>query len=263
MLSPAAPLASPTPTNLAPDDAAPAAPVYDANAAITQVLSSTRGVDVSIAALNVTTGVRYDYGLTKGIREGSIVKLDIFLTALYNAHGRSLTASQKALAASAMQKSDNGDADDLFRNVGGNRGVQIANKTFGLTSTVLDSGGIWGMSTTSASDQLRLLAQLVTPGPISSAQQQYALDLMRHVESDQSWGVSAAADPKTATALKNGWLGVDIDHGRWLTNSAGVVTVHGQTVLLAVLTQHNRDYDSGVDLVEALAKAVAPAVVAG
>jgi len=37
--------------------------------------------------------------------------------------------------------------------------------------------------------------------------------------------------------------------------------VHHQQVLMAVLTQHGPDFATGVDLVEALAKAIAPAVV--
>jgi hypothetical protein len=48
----------------------------------------------------------------------------------------------------------------------------------------------------------------------------------------------------------------------WLVNSTGVVTIDGQQVLLVVLTQHDADFDSGIDLVESLAKAMVPLVVA-
>jgi hypothetical protein len=38
--------------------------------------------------------------------------------------------------------------------------------------------------------------------------------------------------------------------------------VDGQQVLMAVLTQHDSDFDSGVDLVQQLAESLAPAVTA-
>ena len=42
--------------------------------------------------------------------------------------------------------------------------MNAANRTFGLTSTALDGSGMWGLSTTSAADQVLLLKQLVTAG---------------------------------------------------------------------------------------------------
>jgi hypothetical protein len=105
--------------------------------------------------------------------------------------------------------------------------------------------------------------------PLSPYSRSVALDMMRNVVSDQAWGVSAVADPGTRTALKNGWLSVDNsngpgnnDDGRWLVNSVGIVTVHGQQVLLSAFTQHGPDYLSGVHLVERLVKTITPAVVA-
>jgi len=37
--------------------------------------------------------------------------------------------------------------------------------------------------------------------------------------------------------------------------------VHHQQVLIAVLTQHGSDFEDGIELVEALAQAITPAVV--
>ncbi len=71
---------------------------------------------------------------------------------------------------------------------------------------------------------------------------------MRNVESDQRWGVGVTADPGTDFAKQNGWLGVDDDNGLWLVNSTGVVTIDGQQVLMVVLTQHDSDFATGVNL---------------
>ena len=61
-------------------------------------------------------------------------------------------------------------------------------------------------------------------------------------------------------AVKNGWSGVGTDNGLWAVNSLGVVTVHGHTVLMAVMTQHNSSYASGITRVERLVRAAAAAV---
>ena len=84
---------------------------------------------------------------------------------------------------------------------------------------------------------------------------------MRNVESDQRWGVGVVADAGTDFANKNGWLSVDDDNELWLVNSTGIVTIDGQQVLIVVLTQHDSDFDTGVDLVQSLATALAPLVV--
>ncbi len=40
------------------------------------------------------------------------------------------------------------------------------------------------------------------------------------------------------------------------------MTIQGQPVLIAVLTQHNASFDAGVDLVQSLATQLAPLVLA-
>lgn len=90
---------------------------------------------------------------------------------------------------------------------------------------------------------------------------------MTHVEDDQRWGVTAAEDSSPTTALKNGWLALDSDDGNWVINTVGITTVHGDPVLIAVLTDHQATQQSGIRLAEALsqvaARAVAPSVASG
>jgi hypothetical protein len=107
----------------------------------------------------------------------------------------------------------------------------------------------------------------VSGGPLSLRSKRYILGLMRDVEADQRWGVGVVADRDTTFANKNGWMAVDNDNdpgedddGRWLVNSLGIVQVHGQQLLMAVFTRHDPDYGSGIDLVQRLARVVAPAV---
>ncbi len=95
----------------------------------------------------------------------------------------------------------------------------------------------------------------------------FALGLMRNVEADQRWGIGSVADRGTDFANKNGWLSVtnangsdEDDDGRWVANSVGIVTVGGQQVLMAVLTEHNPDFATGVHLVQAITKQAINAV---
>ena len=86
-------------------------------------------------------------------------------------------------------------------------------RRLGLTYTTLPTDYLWGFTATSAEDYVVLLRNLVRPGPLDAASRRYALTLMRSVESDQRWGVSAAADPGTTIAIKDGWLPSDPDLG--------------------------------------------------
>lgn len=61
--------------------------------------------------------------------------------------------------------------------------------------------------------------------PLSAASRHYELSLMRSVEPGEKWGVTAAADPGSGPAVKNGWL-PDGPPGLWVINSIGVLR-HG------------------------------------
>jgi hypothetical protein len=195
------------------------------------------------------------------VHTASVVKLDILETLLLRAQddGRRLTPAVDRLATAMIEDSDNDAATRLWRLAGGATGLTRANARLGLQCTVLDDAH-WGTSTTCAADQVALLGNLVRPGPLGPAARSYATGLLTHVEPDQRWGVSAAADPHAVTGLKNGWLPLDDDAGRWVVGSVGVTTVAGDPVALAVLTEHQPTEATGIVLVEALARTAAQAV---
>ena len=92
----------------------------------------------------------------------SIVKLDI-LQALLRQRRGALTSSQRALAATMIQKSDNAAASALWRQIGGGKGLAAYNRAAGLQLTPPPGpGGYWGLTVTSASDQRRLVALVST-----------------------------------------------------------------------------------------------------
>ncbi len=248
---PASPAAPPA-TSPSPASPSPAPPSLDA------LVAGMPDGSASVAGIDTVTGKRVQADAGTEVTTGSLIKL-LFLEATMlrdqdngDDPGSGLQSELEAM----VENSDNVAADQVFVSLGGNSGVEDAMDRLGLHATELDPNGVWGLSTTTATDQLTLLQALVDPnGPLTQDSQDYALGLMRNVEADQRWGVSAVADQGSAVALKNGWLNVDSDGGRWLADSAGVVTVGGHQVLLVVLTQHSDDFTDGVATAESLARA--------
>jgi hypothetical protein len=226
---------------------------------------------VSVAALNTATGARYRYGATDGMLTGSVVKLDILETLLlqHQDRGTQLSDDEADTARTMIENSDNDAAEALYYAIGGRDGLVASGPRLGLSHTIPGpKPDFKGLTRTSATDCIVLLENLLRPAPLHAYARSLALGFMRNVEADQRWGVGVVADPGTTFANKNGWLSVEEnnpgglgDNDLWLVNSIGIVTVHRQQVLMAVLTQHGPAYATGVQLVEALAKAITPAVV--
>ena len=81
--------------------------------------------------------------------------------------------------------------------------------------------------------------------------QPYELNLMANVESDQRWGVPAAAGPTaTAVYVKNGWLSSDSDNGLWVVNSIGRIVEPGHDWLIAILANHETSEDRTITLIQ-------------
>ncbi len=217
---------------------------------------------ISVSVVNLSTKATFSWGATSGMMTASVVKVDILETLLlqHQQNGTPLSADEQSNAVAMIEESDNDAADWLWNDVGSDGAVSQANQTFGLTSTVAGTDDYWGETTTSAADQVTLLKELVGTSALNATSQAYALGLMRSVDPDQAWGVSAVADAGTTTALKNGWLSIDDDDGLWAVNSVGLVTVNGQQLAVAIMTQHQSDEDSGISLVQKLAAATVLAV---
>jgi hypothetical protein len=215
------------------------------------------GGHFAVAVDDLTTGTRAAHGGTREFVTASIVKVDILVTLLYQAQetGQALTAEDQDLATTMIENSDNDSASDLYDDVGGAGAIDDANRVCGLSETTAGTDGYWGLTTTTVDDQIRLLRVVFTrPSPLSPASQEYIQSLMGHVEADQQWGVTAAADPGTGFMVKNGWLP---NPSLWEINSIGEVTHDGQRMLIAVLSDDNTSEASGISLVEAVAKAAA------
>jgi hypothetical protein len=125
-------------------------------------------------------------------------------------------------------------------------------ETVGLTQTSTDVDGHWGLTQTTALDQLKVVNQIAYPTLLNSDSVQTATDLLNQVESDERWGVSGGVPSGVSVQLKNGWLE---DTPGWDINSIGHVHGDGQDYTIAVLTSGNDTEQDGIDLVQSLSAA--------
>ncbi|WP_079054170.1 serine hydrolase [Streptomyces graminilatus] len=230
------------------------------------IAAAEDGAEVSVAVLDVASGRRAVHG-TGLFETASIVKVDILAALLLRAQdeGRSLTAQEKRYAAAMIEVSDNASASALWTAIGGAAGLDAANGRLGLTDTEGGAGTLWGLTRTTAADQLTLLQQVFMgrgdsgeASRLSEASRAYLQGLMGSVAEDQDWGVSAAGGTRTAErrfALKNGWLPRTAT-GLWVINSVGrVTTAEGREFLVAVVSKGSTTKAKGISLVESAARA--------
>ncbi|MFE2134596.1 serine hydrolase [Streptomyces sp. NPDC059466] len=194
----------------------------------------------------------------------SIIKVDILATLLLQAQdaGRGLTAQERARAEPMIRHSDNAAANALWREIGRAPGLEAANKRLGLTGTKGGTGTRWGLTRTTASDQIRLLRAVFSTagkpaaaaGGLNQESRNYVRTLMAGVANEQAWGVSAAGGGGSGWALKNGWLQRSTS-GLWDVNSVGRIMVDGHRYLVAVLSDGSTSMEDGVALVERAARA--------
>ncbi|MFB4319666.1 serine hydrolase [Actinomadura sp. 21ATH] len=262
-----------TPTPVPPDPS-PSPPALTAERrerlarSLDRYLEGRRG-RLSVAVRDLETGLGFSYEPRLRTATASIVKVEIVVALLLKAQreDRAPTAAERSLAERAVTVSDNDAATALWHAIGGGRGLARAGKRLGFEDTEPGPGTAWGATTTSAADQVRLLAALAAEdGPLTERNRRYVLDLMEKVAPEQAWGVSSAAGQDAAdtanaeVALKNGWLPREVDGGAWTVNSIGRVRTGGHDLLIAVVSDRHPSMAAGVAAVEHAAAAVAGAL---
>ncbi|MDX3075173.1 serine hydrolase [Streptomyces sp. MI02-7b] len=221
-------------------------------------VTGDRDARYSVAIADTASGNSAVYG--QGAYDtASIVKVDILATLLLQAQdaGRPLTAHERARAEVMIENSDNAAALELWHRIGRAAGLDAANKRLGLTGTSGGSGELWGLTQTTAADQLTLLrAVFGSNGVLDASSRGYIRRLMGRVSSGQDWGVPSAADG--AFEVKNGWLQRSTT-SLWDINSIGRITSGGRTYLVAVVSRGSATRAGGIALVEDAAKAAVAA----
>ncbi|MGW4759713.1 serine hydrolase [Streptomyces chartreusis] len=194
----------------------------------------------------------------------SISKLGILAALLLQAQDedRALTAAEREDAEEMIRTSDNPAANTLWQTIGEADGLDAAHHRLGLKATKGGPGTSWGLTQTTAHDQVQLLRALFASGPatprppkgLNAASRAYIRRLMSEITDEQDWGISAARSPGSRWALKNGW-NQRTTTGRWTINSTGHIIVHSHRYLISILSNGNPTMKAGVTLTEHASRA--------
>jgi hypothetical protein len=205
---------------------------------------ASRQDNVTAAVFDVATSQEWTYHPGFAQDTASIVKVDVMATLMTEetAAQQTLSTADQALLSSMVEVSDNGAATTLWGTVGGPTAVDAFNGSIGMTgttaSTCLQCAGFqwpgWGLTTTTAVDQITLLRTVLFPSALITADDR-----------------TVAVDPSGVTvALKNGW--VPLANSLWQINSIGWINGGGRDYLIAVLTDGNPTEQYGIDTIDAL-----------
>jgi hypothetical protein len=218
-------------------------------------LSRRYGVDLGVAATETRSKRSFTWGADRTIETASIAKADILATLLLQLQDRRahISSRQLAVASQMIRRSDHESAWTLFREIGLDDGMDRANRRFGMKATQAFDYS-WGLTRTTARDQLRFVSALDTAGtkssPLTAGSAKVLLDLMEDVVPEQKWGISAAAHRGDRVCLKNGWLKRSKIGQRWIINSIGRISSPTVDLRLAILSQKWTSQGQGIEIVE-------------
>jgi hypothetical protein len=189
---------------------------------------------VTAAVEDLNTGAIFTYDPGPQLSLASTFKVQILGTLLgeAQAQGRGLTATEQNLASLMIEISDNAAGQALFDEVGGASAVQAWDDSIGMTNTTVFTN--WGITTTTAVDQVTLLRAFAVPNPfLNNGSRAYGLDLLGHVEASQVFGIIYGPPRSDILAAKTGRLP---DLG--VRNAIGWVDGGGRDYLIAALVQN-------------------------
>ncbi|MGY3335685.1 hypothetical protein ACVW0K_001784 [Streptomyces filamentosus] len=215
-----------------------------------------RGGTVSVAVHDPARGLRCRLDDTRSYDSASIAKVLIMQAVLGRAEelGRQPTALESRRMKAMITRSDNDAAGALWQGLSRARLARVLREA-GAKDTVLGHDRYWGLTRTTARDQLALLAAV--------SRRPQALTLMGQVVRSQAWGVTAGAPRTVKVHLKNGWLPRST-HG-WRVHSVGIArpaapppagAAPATDYRMALLSHDNTTMAHGVRTLEGVAVAV-------
>ncbi len=215
------------------------------------------GGDVDAVVYDETRQVYYTYNASAQFIMGSSIKVPIMLTFLNmtESQGREPNDDEMDLLTTMIENSDNDSAATLYYDIeGGAPAVTSYLQSIGITDMHPDCCS-FGYSLTTPLAMVNLLT-LLHDGKLLTAQDRtLALSLMSQIESDQQVGVGDSAPDGASWEMKDGWLPGPDD--LWAMNSSGIVTLGGETYIIAVDTQEQNSLEDGQTIVQRVCNVVA------
>jgi len=232
--------------------AAACAKPFRTDAALKAYFSTRPGTE-AVAVFNAVTGATYAYNGQVHFVTASTVKVAILGAVLLRAQEakRPLTAWERARAVPMIESSNNDSASLLYASIGRAPALARFMSLVGMSNTIPGPGTAWGLTQTTALDEVTLMRAIAYPNNIlTTASRNYALTLMSHPDKDHRWGVSAGAGPGQMFAQKTGSGPVSVYGGKWAVNCIGRIWGGGRDFVIAALTAGSPNKSVGVATVE-------------
>jgi len=215
------------------------------------------GHSMTASAHDTRTGCTWHLNPGVRVTTASVVKVEVGAGVLLRAQqqGRGLSGAEHARLWPMITESANPPTTELWSSLGGAPGMAQLDRTFGLRETSQASPS-WGLTSTTAADQVHLLRQVVLGegGILGAAHRAPLADAMGSVVPSQRWGVTAGAPRGTVVRQKNGFASSACC--AWRINSVGVVEHVGGPIVLAVLSDRWGSMGQGIEAIESVALAV-------
>lgn len=145
---------------------------------------TSRSSAVSVAVYDANNRQTYLYNPQLRFDTASIVKVTIMADLLHQSevHHTGLTPEEASLMPSMIEDSNNNDATQLWDMSGGADGIEGLLRLAGMDQTTPGAYGYWGLTQTSALDQVKLIRDFAYPNQVlNNAKRNYGLYLMEHI----------------------------------------------------------------------------------
>ena len=198
----------------------------------------------------ITFAVRTDErllgrGLDTQVPSASVFKALLLTTYLRQAADRPLTASDKALLAPMIRRSDNVAATRI-RDIVGNAAIMRLARRAGMTRFVIAQ--VWGLSRITARDQTKYFLHIDALMP--KRHRRYGMHLLRTITPSQRWGMGRVIPDGWRLYFKGGWgsgTGA-VDH------QVGLLRRGPYRVAVAILTVNDGSHAYGKATLEGMAR---------
>jgi Beta-lactamase enzyme family len=208
--------------------------------------AATRSNRVTAAVFDAVTGELSVFNPAIQTFTASTLEVDILATLLAT---RPLTDRDRSMAGPMIQESANAPASAFWSELGKDRVTRFQQAT-GMTATTPPGDGTWGRTLTTALDRIAMMRHVAYASPLlTDGQRAYILSLMESVVPSQRWGATGGVPGDAPVALKNGFVGQQI-------NTMGWVRGHSRDYLIAVLTDGNPSWDYGIETTNAVSAMV-------
>jgi beta-lactamase class A len=228
----------------------------DLGALSSQLGTYARAQGDSLSITVYATNSRRFYGSNPDLplTMASTFKIPLLLALLSQSEsqGRSLTDTERVLAQSMIEDSDNDAAQAIYADVGYDTGVAKFMATAGISGLWINTA-YFGYSTMTSREMVLLLAALYNGQILNAEDRQFALDLMTHIDDSQRRGIGTAAPSGAKTMLKDGWLQ---DEDGWVSSSVGITVLNGQSYVVAIYLRRQATLDNAWQVIETLCQGV-------